>query len=499
MKLNKKITFGIAVCVLLSCFLMTALAKTDHFTDAAATVHKNHWKNWQTAWNHTKANLEEISLTPGAAQTQLNFCWYSHTPTTQPSVKLATNAAMNNAQVFTGSQNAHRIINGIWYYSSKVTVSGLSEHTTYYYQYENNEVWSKPVSFTTKSFSNFKLFFVGDPQIGASVGQTPSSGGGAAQTAAIAACNDTYNWNATLETALNAHPDVSFIISAGDQINYSKNDDTPQQEIEYCGFLSPKALKSLPLATTIGNHDALTANYQNHFNNPNSFTAETTPTAAGNGYYFTYGSALFIFINTNNYNCADHEILIKKAVQANPQARWRVLTFHQDIYGSGKDHSDSDGMILRTQLTPLIDKYRIDVVLQGHDHTYSRTYPISSDGLAHAHYSSTSTGNRIKWSDEKTVAYLEQNACYSFTKSPSNQITNPQGAVFFTANSATGSKYYELINPMQNYIAARWQEWKPTYSVIAVTPARLTIDTYETETGDKIDATFTINKPLKKK
>ena len=94
---------------------------------------------------------------------------------------------------------------------------------------------------------------------------------------------------------------------------------------------------------------------------------------------------------------------------------------------------------------------------------------------------------------------MEQNACYSFVKHRSKSITNPKGAVYLTANSATGSKYYELINPMQNYIAARWQEWKPTYSVIAVTPTSLTIDTYETKTGGKIDTTFTINKPLKKK
>lgn len=31
---------------------------------------------------------------------------------------------------------------------------------------------------------------------------------------------------------------------------------------------------------------------------------------------------------------------------------------------SGYDHSDSDGMVLRTQLTPLMDKYDIDIVLQ---------------------------------------------------------------------------------------------------------------------------------------
>ena len=37
---------------------------------------------------------------------------------------------------------------------------------------------------------------------------------------------------------------------------------------------------------------------------------------------------------------------------------------HQDIYGSGLDHSDSDGILLRTQLTPIYDANKIDVVLQ---------------------------------------------------------------------------------------------------------------------------------------
>jgi len=55
----------------------------------------------------------------------------------------------------------------------------------------------------------------------------------------------------------------------------------------------------------------------------------------------------------------------------NKDAKWKVLMFHHDIYGSGYDHSDSDGMVLRTQLTSIIDEAGFDVVLQGHDHTYS--------------------------------------------------------------------------------------------------------------------------------
>ena len=104
-------------------------------------------------------------------------------------------------------------------------------------------------------------------------------------------------------------------------------------------------LASLPVATTIGNHDSLNPDYTYHFNNPN-----------GGDYYYSYGPGLFIVLNTNNYNAAEHEQAIAEAVAAYPDAKWRVVTIHQDIYGSGLDHSDTDGMILRTQLTPIFDE-----------------------------------------------------------------------------------------------------------------------------------------------
>ena len=44
----------------------------------------------------------------------------------------------------------------------------------------------------------------------------------------------------------------------------------------------------------------------------NPFLEESTPTPAGNGYFYSYGNALFIVINANNYNAADHKALIKK-------------------------------------------------------------------------------------------------------------------------------------------------------------------------------------------
>ena len=69
-------------------------------------------------------------------------------------------------------------------------------------------------------------------------------------------------------------------------------------------------------------------------------------TAAGTDYYYTYGNTLFIVLDTNNYNCATHENVMRKAIKENPNVKWKVVMFHQDIYGSGYDHSDSDGMVL---------------------------------------------------------------------------------------------------------------------------------------------------------
>ena len=100
------------------------------------------------------------------------------------------------------------------------------------------------------------------------------------------------------------------MISAGDQVNKTGK---PKEE-EYASYLSADVLSGLATATTIGNHDSLNEDYMYHFNNPNASDYGTT--AAGGDYYYTYGDGLFIVLNTNNYNVAEHEQLIKEATEA---------------------------------------------------------------------------------------------------------------------------------------------------------------------------------------
>ena len=63
-----------------------------------------------------------------------------------------------------------------------------------------------------------------------------------------------------------------------------------------------------------------------------------------------------------------------------------------------------------------------------------------------------------------------------------------------TAGSSSGSKYYDLVQRQKSYIANRWQQDVPTYSVIDITDTTFTINTYRTDTEEKIDETFSIAK-----
>lgn len=472
---------------------------TEHWNDASEE--STNWKNFKANWQKLSKNYENVSLTPGEDETKLNYAWYSKTQEI-PKVKIGTKSDLSDAKEFSGTQRKNVEEDVKDYFSNKVTVCGLKENTTYYYQVFQNGKWNSVKTYKTKSFSDFSFFYVGDPQIGASKkqvsseGDTMSSKDNGSADDNLAARNDAYNWNEVLKNAVANYPNASFMISAGDQINSSGN------ESEYAGYLSAEALSSLPVATTIGNHDSTSARYSEHFNNPNNFENTSDEaytkgkTAAGTDYYYRYGDVLFIVLDTNNYNCATHENVIKKAVASHPNARWRIATFHQDIYGSGKDHSDSDGIILRTQLTPLLDKYDIDVALQGHDHTYSRSYQLTGDGKQHTAYDKSSYG---KVEDKDT--YLNQNNCYSIKSNVKNgTVVNPQGTVYFEANSGTGSKFYELIPTQQDYIAERSQTWKPSYSVVNVTETSLTVTTYDAKTGGVMDgsSSYTIIKEADK-
>ncbi len=518
MDMKKRIVTGALCGALLVGTTVPALAATVHYNDGAAVGGSAAWTAWTQQWDSVATDYTKVSMTPGRDESELNFAWYSKADGKDtPVVHFGT--SKGSMKTFTGvsADVDPSLTDGVAYKYNHVTVTGLQENSAYVYTVEKNGVQTEAQTYRTRSFSTVKMLYVGDPQIGASKGQ-PQGGekltasSGAANTAAR---NDAFGWDRTLDIATAQNPDISFIISAGDQVNKTGK---PKEE-EYAGYLDASALTSLPVATTIGNHDSLNPDYQYHFYNPNATDYGTTQ--AGGDYYYSYGEGLFIVLNTNNYNVAEHKKAIAEAVASDPDAKWRIVTIHQDIYGTGLDHSDTDGMILRTQLTPIFDQYDIDVVLQGHDHTYSRSKLLYGDGQTHGTYEfqlkadgsdydwdhafNTASNSQIPLSpaadDTAGKALLDSfqrdNSCYTIETTVGNTVTDPQGTLYMTANSASGSKFYELIASQQDYIAQRSQNWLPSYSVITMTPDSFSIDTYQiTDSGkaEAIDQTFTINK-----
>lgn len=544
------------------------LASAIHATDA--------WKNWQKEWNDSVSkDWTQISLTPGSDATQLNFAWYSQKAAAEsgssseeqtvdagdatgaeqsiaaddteqssaiaakvaaidpraaeesaPKLIIGRGRSMRDASVYVASQEDATTDSktGTAYLSNKVTATGLSEGTTYYYSYQKEDgTYTEPEKYVARNTDAFRFVYVGDPQIGSSNEQKGSDSEEFYQAQSESVCSDAFNWGTTLNTAMEMSDDnVSFVLSAGDQIQTTKkkspNKDGSTSEIEYAGYLSPDVLKSLPVATTVGNHDADNANYSYHFNTPNNSELGDNGVVGGD-YWFTYGSALFMMLNTQNTNAAEHKQFIEEAIAANPDCKWRIVTLHQDIYGSAEHSNEPEITNLRYTLVPYFEENDIDVVLTGHDHAYSRSQILlggkktveysndsfrtqqqkdtdASDSTTPLYVSPANIKDDTTDSDEMDyLAYLKAVMdVQAVQPTTGDTAVNPEGILYMTANSSSGSKYYDLVPRMQSYIANRWQEDVPTYSLVDVTDESFTINTYRTDNNEKIDDSFTIHK-----
>lgn len=442
----------------------TLFTDTQNISDYA-TWKDNVWNKKDDQGNLTgegeSYDSSRIILTPGKTAKDLGFAWYSQKKG-EPAVKIGKKEDLSDAQEFKGTATEINRSNqkNTYKASNKVTVEGLfEENTTYYYSYTDdvkNPNWSEVQSYTTKKTTNFQTILVGDPQIGAS----GSQGQGTADDINIAV--DTFNWNKTLEQAKITAPNASFILSAGDQIDYAGTDSSDGKNVresEYAGFTYPALLRMLPLATTIGNHESKGTDYKYHYNNPNSEDGLGS-TNSGSDYYFSYGNVLFISLNSNNRNTVEHRELLKKAVESNPDAKWKVVMFHHDIYGSGQPHSDTDGANLRALFAPLMDEFGIDMCLTGHDHSYARSY-LMADGTA------------IQYDDSVAI--------------------NPEGTLYIAAGSASGSKFYKLATTKQYYIAECSNTQIPTFSTIDFSDESIVIKTYDYN-GNKYADDYTLYK-----
>ena len=85
-------------------------------------------------------------------------------------------------------------------------------------------------------------------------------------------------------------------------------------------------------------------------------------------YYIDYQGVRFISLDSNIV-IEEQKSWLRKVLQDNPN-RWTILTFHHPLYSPA---SSRDNVAIREQWKPILDEFRVDLVLSGHDHSYSRT------------------------------------------------------------------------------------------------------------------------------
>jgi len=89
-------------------------------------------------------------------------------------------------------------------------------------------------------------------------------------------------------------------------------------------------------------------------------------------YYVDYQGVRFIILDGTSaldLGALDSQTRWLDATLAASPARWNVVLFHQPIYTCARPN---DTEVLKRAWKPIFDKRRVDLVLQGHDHCYSR-------------------------------------------------------------------------------------------------------------------------------
>ena len=377
-------------------------------------------------------------LTIGKDVTERNFTWYANTKEKGKFEFAKLNAEKDFKDATVLDATVIEETNKDGFSSNSVTLEGLKPDTEYMYRFSNGDTVSEVKTFKTGKTGDFSFFAAGDPQIGAGFEDEDEKG-----------------WDKTLKLLPELDPSASFLLSLGDQVNISDN------ERQYDAYINRDGFNGLTLAPIIGNHDSGNHAYTEHFKVPNVQDEGTTK--AGSNYYYVYNNTLFICLNTNKADFAEHKATIEKAIAENPNVKWRVVTFHQPPYTVATHALDKDVLNIRANLVPILKENKIDLVLNGHDHVYTRTHVM--DG----------TKSIIEWKDGEN-------------KEAPSEYVNPKGIIYVTTNSASGSKFYNIKNEDFEYSAVKNQEKIPNISNVKVTDNSIEVTTYRTSDKSIVDS-----------
>lgn len=233
-----------------------------------------------------------------------------------------------------------------------VTFTDLLPATTYAYRVGDGTQWSEWFQFRTadKLHQPFSFIYMGDAQN-----------------------NILENFSRVVRESYKKAPDARFIVHAGDLVHGAHNEKLWHEWFIAGGWI----YGSIPNIPAPGNHEygGYTQNEHKAKNRKFSKQWHHQFTLPQNGpeslkemaYYFDYQGTRFITLNSNE-KIKEQTQWLDTLLKNNTQ-KWTIVTFHHPIF-SAANHDDNKE--IRTLWQPLFNKYNIDLVLTGHEHTYTR-------------------------------------------------------------------------------------------------------------------------------
>ncbi|QMU27627.1 purple acid phosphatase family protein [Adhaeribacter radiodurans] len=227
-----------------------------------------------------------------------------------------------------------------------VNFTKLKPNTLYAYRVGDGTYWSEWYQYKTANNQPepFSFIYLGDAQ------------------------NELFSlWSRTIRAAYASAPQAKFMVHTGDLINHAET-DAEWQEWFAAGSFIHATIPSLPCP---GNHEytrtlaipTLTRLWQPQFTLP----ANGVKGLEDTNYYVDYQNARIISLNSMMHVPAQADWL-EKVLQHNPQP-WTFVFFHYPVFStSGRSEINN----LAKYWKPIFDKYKVDLVMQGHEHNYAR-------------------------------------------------------------------------------------------------------------------------------
>lgn len=304
-----------------------------------------------------------------------------------------------------------------------VVFEELEPDTLYAYRVGNGERWSAWIQFRTASdkAEPFRFLYFGDAQ------------------------NDVHSrWSRVIRMAHRTAPDAAFAIHAGDLVNKAHADREWAEWMTAGGHLHAE-VTGVPVA---GNHEyagKLAVQWRPQFALP--VEADLPEDLHENVYTVAYQGVQIIVLNSMR-NVQEQKAYLE-AKLGEGDYRWRVVTFHHPVFAPSRGPKQSH---TRDNWKPILDKMDVDLVLQGHDHTYARghTPKLSVNGepeetLGTMYVTSVSGPKMYGINEEGNKAFKEQFGLTTAKTAKGTQffqvIDVKDGRLEYRAYTATGSLY----------------------------------------------------------